>query len=81
MKAKDRHQCEVRFLLALTSRSTEKAREYLELVEKKRGAAAVNRLKRDAREQMNRGNRGEWGDWRIDAGAERQVRQADLAVS
>lgn len=60
----DRHQCEVRHILALTAQRASKAREYLEIVEKKRGIAAAQKLRQDAREQWNRGNRGKWGEWK-----------------
>jgi hypothetical protein len=61
---KDRHQCEVRYVLALRVKGNSLASQYLEQVEKKRGAAAVGAIKRDAREQWDLGNRGNADDWR-----------------
>lgn len=61
---KDRHQCEVRHVLKLRCESQERAREYLEKVEKARGTGPANRLKREAAEQWGLGNRGQWEDWR-----------------
>lgn len=60
----DRHQCEVRYLLALTVKDRAKVSGYLETVEKKRGTAAAQKLRQDARQQWDLGNRGKWGDWR-----------------
>lgn len=61
---KDRHQCEVRHVLALRVIGNSRAAEYLELVEKKRGIAAAQHIKRDARIEWDLGNRGKYGDWR-----------------
>jgi hypothetical protein len=61
---KDRHQCEVRHVLALRAESREKVDSFLALVEARRGREAANRLKADAAEQWSLGNRGKYGDWR-----------------
>jgi len=59
-----RHRCEVRHLLKLQAeQGTEPVSQYLGGL-KKRGAAAVQRLRHDGKEQWSRGNRGAWGDWR-----------------
>jgi hypothetical protein len=60
----ERHQCEVRHVLALRVEDRGKAISYMALVEQKRGAEAARQLKVDAADQWNKGNRGEKGDWR-----------------
>ena len=59
-----RHECEVRAVLKMREESQGKKDGYLELVEKKRGAAVTKRLADDAKAQWARGNRGEWGIWK-----------------
>ncbi len=63
---KDQHQCEVRYLLKLRVANKLKVPDYFEAVEKKRGAAAVEKLRADANEQWRLGNKGEYDDWRTD---------------
>lgn len=58
-----RHQCETRHVLALAVGSRASSDAYLELVEKRRGKEAAERLRRDAREQWVKGAKGEWGKW------------------
>lgn len=60
----DRHQCEVRHVLALRVIGNSEASRYLARVEEKRGEKVVEELKKDARQQWDLGNRGKWGDWK-----------------
>lgn len=66
---KDRHQCEVRYVLKLRCESREMMLGYLyhnEIsVQKKRGKEEADRLMREASDQWRMGNRGGWGDWRV----------------
>lgn len=61
-----RHRCEVREVIrrAVERKSWDKTVSYLQLVEKKRGREAHDRLARDVREQYRLGNRG-IGDWKV----------------
>jgi hypothetical protein len=43
-----RHECEVRHVAAMRSQDRQRTHEYLELVAKRRGEEAANRLKEDA---------------------------------
>jgi hypothetical protein len=61
---KDRFQCETRHVLALRAEDRQKALDYLELVEKRRGIEAGKALENEVIAQWNLGNRGKWGDWR-----------------
>lgn len=60
----DRHQAEVRYVLALRADSRSKALEYIELVAERRGRESAQRLQDDAGRQWERGNKGEWGVWK-----------------
>lgn len=60
-----RHRCEVRqLLLWRVQHGREWVREWLQRVERGRGAGAAERLRSDAALQWGRGNRGDRGDWR-----------------
>ncbi|MDB5822206.1 MAG: hypothetical protein JWR21_910 [Herminiimonas sp.] len=59
----DRHQCEVRHVLCLRAMGGQKANQYLEAVEKRRGKETVAKLRGDCAEQWVRGNRGQRGVW------------------
>lgn len=48
-----RHECEVRAVVAMASNA--RRRSYLEKVEKRRGAAAADRIRTEAWELMRRG--------------------------
>lgn len=61
---KDRHQCEVRHILALRAKNRQSAIDYIERAKSKRGDTG---LERDAAEQWAMGNRGEWGRWEVKA--------------
>lgn len=60
------HRCEVRFLIWLRAGGGSAAHDYLELVEKRRGAEARKRLDADAREQEVLENRGYYGEWKYE---------------
>lgn len=57
--AEYRHRCEVRYVCAQGAA----ADGYLDMVARRRGPAAADRLRADAREQYRRGNRGAWVEW------------------
>lgn len=60
-----RHQCEVRQLLKWRVQGNRKRITYhMDGLDRKRGKAAVQRLRGDANDQWAKGNRGEHGDWR-----------------
>lgn len=59
-----RHQCEVRQVLKWRVQDRNKAMEYLNLVEKRRGEIAANKLRLDCRIQWEKGNRGIDGNWK-----------------
>lgn len=64
-----RHQCLVRWVLALRVRDRIAARDFLDSWEQKH-KTANSQLRQDAMSQWRRGNRGKHGDWRTgDAGA------------
>lgn len=56
-----RHQCEVRYVLAIRATNRDEAMKYLSLVQEKRNA---KQLIDDCKKQWELGNRGEKGDWR-----------------
>ena len=58
-----RHQCEVRHVLRRRVSDKSGVDEYLELVGKKRGEAAMMKLKTDCAMQWGLGNRGDKGVW------------------
>lgn len=60
----DRHQAEVRQVLAWRAEDRNKAMEYLIQVRKARGDAVAYKLQEDCKEQWAKGNRGNLGDWR-----------------
>jgi hypothetical protein len=60
----ERLRCEVRYVLALRAEDRQKALDYLDLVEKKRGTEAREALENGVRQQWALGNTGKWGDWR-----------------
>lgn len=60
---KDRHQCEVRHVLALRAEDRQKALDYLEAVKKRRGIEAARKLEADVIEQWGLGSKGDWGIW------------------
>ena len=59
-----RHQCEVRQVLKWRVEDRNKAMDYLNLVEKRRGEIAANKLRLDCRIQWEKGNRGIDGNWK-----------------
>jgi len=61
---KHRFQCEVRHVLMLRTISRARMDSYLELVLKRRGDAAMWKLKDVAKDQWGKGNRGEFGMWK-----------------
>lgn len=60
----ERHQCEVRAVLAMRAVSQDQSTGYLVAVKKARGSEAAEQLKRDCATQWGMGNRGKWGDWK-----------------
>lgn len=63
--AEHRHRCEVRAVLRWrVIEGGDWVRDWLAGVEQKRGKAAADQLREDARRQWSLGNRGEPGDWR-----------------
>lgn len=60
-----RHQCEVRAVLKMRTKSQAIAMDYIELVRVKRKSDSIaNNLKKDCATQWMLGNRGDFGDWR-----------------
>jgi hypothetical protein len=59
----DRHQAEVRHVLALRAKDRQSAIDYLTRVKAKRGIEAARKLEADAISQWSLGSRGEWGIW------------------
>lgn len=60
-----RHRCEVRMLLRLrATEGRERAQEWLDALEKRRGVKATAAIRADCTEQWQAGNRGDVGDWR-----------------
>jgi len=59
-----RHQCEVRQILKWRVQDRNKAMDYLNLVEKRRGEIAANKLRIDCRIQWEKGSRGLDGEWK-----------------
>lgn len=60
---KERHECEVRYVLRLRVESRERAMRYLDTVDEKRKGGSA-KLRKDVIEQWTLGNRGVHGDWR-----------------
>lgn len=60
----ERHRCEVRQILRWRLQDRNKAIDYIELVRKKRGDAAANRLHKDAADQWTKGSKGIHGEWK-----------------
>lgn len=60
---KERHECEVRYVLRMRVESRERALNYLKGVEEKR-PRGIDKLRKDVIEQWKLGNRGVHGDWR-----------------
>ena len=60
----ERHRCEVVQVLRWRAQDRNKSSEYLQMVRKRRGDIAADKLEKDCREQWERGNRGLKGDWR-----------------
>jgi hypothetical protein len=58
-----RHQCEVRYVLAIRATNRDEAMKYLSLVQEKRKEKS-KKLIDDCKDQWSKGNRGQWGDWR-----------------
>jgi hypothetical protein len=63
MSEDHRSRCEVRAILAMRAAGGRRHADYLELVEKRRGADIAHALRGHCIEQWNRGNRGDWGVW------------------
>lgn len=61
MSEEHRHQCEVRYVLAIRATNRDEAMKYLSLVQEKRNA---KQLIDDCKKQWELGNRGAKGDWR-----------------
>ena len=61
MSEEYRHQCEVRYVLAIRATNRDEAMKYLSLVQEKRNA---QKLIDDCKDQWSKGNIGQWGDWR-----------------
>lgn len=60
---KDRHECEVRYVLRMRVESRERALNYLKAVAEKR-PKGIDKLRKDVLDQWKLGNRGIHGDWR-----------------
>jgi hypothetical protein len=58
-----RHQCEVRYVLAIRATNRDEAMKYLSMVQEKRKEKA-KQLEDDCRKQWELGSKGEKGDWR-----------------
>lgn len=58
-----RHECEVRSILAMKSRSKNGEAEYMKNLKVKR-PLAFPKIESDVMSQWKKGNRGEYGDWR-----------------
>lgn len=60
----ERHRCEVIQVLRWRTQDRNKSSEYLQMVRKRRGDIAADKLEKDCKEQWARGARGVKGDWR-----------------
>ena len=61
----EKHQCLIRWILALTaSNGKESGSDFIGRVEKRHGKPVADRLREDCRDQWAKGNRGAKGDWR-----------------
>ena len=65
---KERHECEVRYVLRMRVESRERALNFLRLVKEKRKHGGWEKLERDVFEQWSLGNRGAKDDWRTKPG-------------